>query len=160
VDADSYLLELVRYIHRNPVRVGKAQRVDDYAWCSHQGYISKKKEWGWLNKELILDMLEPNKSLQRRAYSAFVNQEDSKEILQFFQKKNIQAILGEDSFVDKIKKKYFKEKQHREVPEAKDLAPDIETIKRAVCRNYKKIRTIFLDPDAAQRMKPVMWPFI
>jgi REP element-mobilizing transposase RayT len=138
VDADNYLLELVRYIHRNPVRAGMAQRVDDYAWCSHQGYVSKKREWNWLNKDFAIDMLEPNKSLQRRAYNTFVNQEDSKEILQFFQKKNIPAIVGKDSFVDKIKKKYFKGKQHREVPEAKVLAPDIETIKRAVCRNYKK----------------------
>jgi chromosomal replication initiation ATPase DnaA len=40
-------------------------------------------------------------------------------------------------FVDKIRKKYFKEKQHQEVPESKALAPDIQTIKRAVCKTCK-----------------------
>jgi REP element-mobilizing transposase RayT len=137
IDADSYLLELVRYIHRNPVRAGIVRRIDDYTWCSHQGYISKKREWNWVYKDFVLDILEPHKSRQRRAYNTFVAHEDSKEILHFFQKKNIPAVLGNDSFIDKIRKKYFKEKQHQEVPESKALAPDIQTIKRAVCKTCK-----------------------
>jgi hypothetical protein len=88
-------------------------------------------------KDFMLDILEPHKSRQRRAYNTFVAHEDSKKILHFFQKKNIPAVLGNDSFIDKIRKKYFKEKQHQEVPESKALAPDIQTIKRAVCKTCK-----------------------
>ncbi|MEW6114666.1 MAG: transposase, partial [Thermodesulfobacteriota bacterium] len=39
VDADTYLLELLRYIHRNPLRAGLASRLDRYAWSSHKGYL-------------------------------------------------------------------------------------------------------------------------
>jgi hypothetical protein len=54
VDADSYLLQLVRYIHRNPLRAGLTDKMDSYGWSSHKGYLSKAKKWDWLHKEYIL----------------------------------------------------------------------------------------------------------
>ncbi len=48
VDADSYLLELVRYIHRNPLDAGLVDRLDSYAWRSHKVYLSDGKKWNWL----------------------------------------------------------------------------------------------------------------
>ena len=44
VSEDSYLLQLVRYIHRNPVRAGMVERVEDYKWSSHKGYINNTKK--------------------------------------------------------------------------------------------------------------------
>ena len=67
VDADNYLLELVRYIHRNPVRAGMVKKVDGYKWSSHKGYISKSKEWNWLYKDFVLEMLDSNKGRQPSA---------------------------------------------------------------------------------------------
>ncbi|MBU0728624.1 MAG: transposase, partial [Proteobacteria bacterium] len=40
VEADSHLLELLRYIHRNPVRAGICKTANDYDWSSHAGYLS------------------------------------------------------------------------------------------------------------------------
>jgi len=137
VDADSYLLELVRYIHRNPVRAGMVKRAGDYRWSSHKGYISKSKAWNWLYRDLVLGMLEKNKNRQPGVYKQFVSMGESQEIEQFFEKKHIPTILGDDSFVDRIKGKYFKEKRHEEVPESKVLAPDINRIKQAVCCIYR-----------------------
>ncbi|MBW1743346.1 MAG: transposase [Deltaproteobacteria bacterium] len=45
VDADSYFLELVRYIHRNQLEVGLVDRLDSYTWSSHKGYLSDVKKW-------------------------------------------------------------------------------------------------------------------
>lgn len=39
VAADRYLLALVRYIHRNPVRAGLVADAADYAWSSHRAYL-------------------------------------------------------------------------------------------------------------------------
>jgi REP element-mobilizing transposase RayT len=50
VDADSYLLQVVRYIHRNPLKAGLVQKIDAYQWSSHKGYISIAKKWDWLYK--------------------------------------------------------------------------------------------------------------
>jgi len=137
VDADSYLLELVRYIHRNPVRAGMEKKTGDYKWSSHKGYISKSRKWNWLYRDFVLEMFDPNKNRQLGVYKQFVSMVDSHEIEQFFKKKHIPAILGDDSFIDKIKEKYFKEKQHEEVPESKVLAPDVNRIKQAVCSKYR-----------------------
>jgi len=38
---DSYLLQLVRYIHRNPLRAGMVRReMWKYPWSSYKGYLS------------------------------------------------------------------------------------------------------------------------
>jgi REP element-mobilizing transposase RayT len=41
VDADTYLLDLVRYIHRNPLRAALVRRLDRYPWNSHIAYLSR-----------------------------------------------------------------------------------------------------------------------
>ena len=43
VDKDAYLLQLVRYIHRNPLEAGIVDKLDGYEWSSHKGYISRAK---------------------------------------------------------------------------------------------------------------------
>ena len=35
IDADRYLLQLVRYIHRNPLKAGLTDQRDLYMWSSH-----------------------------------------------------------------------------------------------------------------------------
>jgi hypothetical protein len=40
IEADSYLLELVRYIHCNPVRARLVQSPDQYPWSSHRDYFN------------------------------------------------------------------------------------------------------------------------
>ena len=56
-----YFLQLVRYIHRNPVKAGIASKPDDYPWSSHKGYMSVAKKWTWLHKEFIFSMLTKNR---------------------------------------------------------------------------------------------------
>ena len=43
IDADSYLLELVRYIHNNPVRAGMVKTAEEYPWSSHHAYLGSTK---------------------------------------------------------------------------------------------------------------------
>jgi len=136
VDADSYLLQLVRYIHRNPLRAGIVEDLSSYEWSSHRGYVSKLKKWGWLHKDFVLSMLSEDKRQRRRLYREFVAQEDSKEISQVFEKKKLPSILGGEDFIDWIRGHFFEEKKHIEVPESKTLAPGREEIKELVCRIY------------------------
>jgi putative transposase len=41
IDGDSYLLELVRYIHLNPLRAGMVQNPEEYPWTSHPAYLGR-----------------------------------------------------------------------------------------------------------------------
>jgi len=36
---DEYLLELIRYLHLNPVRAGLAESPDEYQWSGHADYL-------------------------------------------------------------------------------------------------------------------------
>jgi hypothetical protein len=68
VDADSYVLQLVRYIHRNPLEAGLVKRMGRFAWSSHKGYLSLAKKWNWLHKDFVLRMLTENLPSQIQVY--------------------------------------------------------------------------------------------
>ena len=56
VEADSHLLELLRYIHRNPLKAGIVPHLDDYRWSSHKGYLAGSQGWNWLTRDPLLAM--------------------------------------------------------------------------------------------------------
>lgn len=137
VDADSYLLELVRYIHRNPLRAGLVEKLDDYEWSSHKGYTSRAKKWNWLHKDFILNMFSGAKRSQFVAYNKFVSLEESPELVKYYSKKNTPSILGDKDFIALVKEKFSRKKKEKEIPESTKLCPEITDIKNGVCAFYK-----------------------
>ncbi len=137
VDADSYLLELVRYIHRNPLRAGIADKLNDYPWSSHKGYISKAKKWEWLHKHYILDMFSKDNKLQITAYKRFISKEEPEELIGHYSKKNMPSILGSDKFIKWVKDRFPKNKKGKGIPKSKNLCPKVIDIKKAVCNHYE-----------------------
>jgi REP element-mobilizing transposase RayT len=136
IDADEYLLELLRYIHKNPLRAGLSNDLNDYEWSSHNGYLSKAKKWDWLYKDFPLSLLAKERKDSQRAYLKYLSEEDEAKIAQIFQKKKLPSILGKEDFVYWVKNRFFERKAHIEVPDSKLLAPDKEKIQELVCRSY------------------------
>src|SRR5690606_30279844 len=56
VDTERYLLDLVRYIHLNPVRGGLVTDPAEYQWSSHRDYLGLAAR-EWLRPHLALGML-------------------------------------------------------------------------------------------------------
>ena len=71
VDADSYLLELIRYIHRNPVRAGLARSASHYPWSSHQAYVGERTEH-WVTTDFCLGMFGGDRARAVAAYRVFL----------------------------------------------------------------------------------------
>ena len=136
VPEDSYLLQLVRYIHRNPVRAGMVEKAELYDWSSHKGYLSTAKKWDWLHKGFILSMLDQDPQQREKRYRAFMGEDEDESLLRILSLKKLPAILGDSQFVDRLKSRFFEQKRHIEVPESKRLAPDIARIKSAICEHY------------------------
>ena len=136
VEEDSYLLELLRYIHRNPLRAGMCESVQEYQWSSHHAYVSQAKKWDWLYKDALLNMFSEKPSSARQAYSSFVQLGDSPELSDFFSKKNLSPVLGSEDFIHWVKEKFYQHKKDAEVPESRRFAPELGEIKQAVCREY------------------------
>jgi len=137
IDSENYLLELVRYIHRNPLEAGIAADLKSYVWSSHNGYLSSDKAWGWLYKEIVLKMFSANYAVSQKKYMEFVLKETSEEINSIFNRKKWPSIIGSDKFIEGVKERFFNKKRHMEVPDSKALAPEIEKIKEALCRLYE-----------------------
>jgi putative transposase len=71
---DSYLLELVRYIHLNPVRarlVKEYKELSGYSYCGH-GAIMGRKEIKWQDTEYVLGLFGKREATARSEYSRFV----------------------------------------------------------------------------------------
>ncbi|RLI50457.1 MAG: transposase [Candidatus Thorarchaeota archaeon] len=136
VDADSYLLELVRYIHRNPLEAGLVKDLNQYAWSSHKGYLSDAKKWDWLHKSFILSLFARDRREGIKTYKKFVSMESPEEINRIFSRGKFPPVLGSEKFINRVKKKFFHKKRHDEIPESRGLAPGPEKIKKAVCKAY------------------------
>jgi REP element-mobilizing transposase RayT len=74
IDADEYLLSLLRYIHLNPVRAHMVQSADDYPWSSHQVYLGERTE-AWVTTDFALSMFHPDRLAAIDAYRRFVSGE-------------------------------------------------------------------------------------
>ena len=71
-----------------------------------------------------------------KLYREFINQEDSEELINFFGKKKLPSVLGEAEFIDWVKRTFFTDKTHNQVPDSRQLAPGVERIKEAVRQYY------------------------
>ena len=136
VAEDSYLVELVRYIHKNPVRAGLVDDPKKYRWSSHRGYLSVKEKWDWLHKKFILAMLAPKPGEQRAAYRTFMGEDENEKVLALLDRKKWPSMLGEEDFITWVKETFFWEKQDRQVPESMRLAPARDLIIKEVCRTF------------------------
>ncbi len=74
VDSDEYLLELVRYVHNNPVRAGLYRRASASDWSSHQAYIGRVEAAEWLNVGHVLERFSKRTAHAQRAFDAFVRE--------------------------------------------------------------------------------------
>jgi len=140
VDGDSYLLELLRYIHRNPLEAGIVDKLNKFTWSSHKGYLSALKKWDWLHKDFVLSLFSKTKAESIRRYQLFVSKETPEEINQILARKKLPSAIGSKCFVDKIKEMFFSNKTHEEVPKSRFLAPDMDKIVEQVCEYYKVTR--------------------
>ena len=75
-DADSYLLQLVRYIHLNPVKakiLKSLSELDRYPWTGHAGLLGKHRQ-PWQETEELLSLFDPRLDIARSQYREFVEE--------------------------------------------------------------------------------------
>jgi putative transposase len=72
---DTYLKELVRYIHLNPLRAGLVadlKVLDRYPWAGHSALMGKIKQ-DWQDTDYVLAYFGDTRSKARAAYRSFVD---------------------------------------------------------------------------------------
>ena len=108
VDKDSYLLELSRYVHLNPIRIkAKAQRpeterireISRYRWSSLPGYLDGKRKDSWITYGAVLSYVDGS----RQKYAAFVQEGIRQGFATPWEDLLAQMVLGDRDFVEKLK---------------------------------------------------------
>ena len=128
IDADSYLLELVRYIHNNPVRAGLSKTAEEYLWSSHRVYLGKVKA-PWLTTEWILSQFAENRKRAVELFGDFVsNGKDEGHREEFYQGNVEGRILGEDRFAEEALQKGSQQLARQ---------ASLEQVLQTVCEQYK-----------------------
>ncbi len=75
-EEEPYLLELVRYIHLNPLRGGAVETLEDldeYPWGGHSVLMGRRK-MPWQEKEYVLSHFHKNRIRAVRIYRRFIGE--------------------------------------------------------------------------------------
>ena len=118
IGEESYFLELIRYVHRNPYKAGLENKIGEYKWCSHGMYIYKKKRPEWLTVENVLKEFNSTERAAIKGLHAFVNEEIPEIIEKKLEHGKWPSILGGEKFTAEIDELLKKRKIiKREIPE-------------------------------------------
>lgn len=103
IEADEYLLQLISYLHLNPVRAGMVKHPLDYQWSSHRAYLGREMI-PWLNCDAVLSRLSKKRAAARKIFAGFVDDQiplgHRKEFHGIGSKDT--RVLGEDNFVSEV----------------------------------------------------------
>lgn len=113
VEADSYLLELSRYMHLNPVRTASMRRLgfkeqlrylQKYPWSSLDGYLIYGRRKPWVVYDEVLGYVGGS----RKRYERFVEQGLQGGYRTPWEDLRGQVVLGEESFWEGVKRRWVK----------------------------------------------------
>lgn len=101
IERDSYLLELSRYLHLNPVRAKMAEKPEHYPYSSYGAYISKSKE-DIVQRDLIWGMIATKGENAWRKYKDFVERAIGGELENPLKNVYGGMVLGRAGFVKDV----------------------------------------------------------
>lgn len=137
IDADEYLLTVLRYIHRNPVDAHMVQTVDDYPWSSHHAYLNSKTD-AWITTDFALGMFHRDRVQAMSMYRQFVSADDPRAELPLHDlNPNDTRILGCDVFTASAHGLAWKPKSYKTV----------EQLIGEACAQFNVTREQLASPD-------------
>ncbi|MFH1867915.1 MAG: transposase [Candidatus Omnitrophota bacterium] len=98
-----YLLELIRHIHLNPVRVKLVSEPCDYQYSSHLKYINKADRENLDMRSEIEEVFGILKGREAR-FDEYVKTKEHKQINELKKSVHKERILGSTAFIENIKK--------------------------------------------------------
>ena len=126
IDADSYSLQLTKYIHLNPVKAKIVQKPEDYEYSSYSSYIGKAKIPTFLNTKWLLSQYAKSKGKavkELKKHTLKAGEEDWEPEKDTFKS----LILGGSDFVSQIQAKFLQGKENFEIPKLKAVQKVLST---------------------------------
>lgn len=86
VEDCSYLLNVLRYIHQNPLKAGLAKNVADFKWSSYSEYLNQSRI---VDRDYILQIIHPDQKTALSFFIEFHQIPSEDDFLDFSEKKRI-----------------------------------------------------------------------
>ncbi len=104
VQQETYVAEVVRYIHANPVAAGLVERAADHRWSSHRAYLDIEP-MPQVRMDEVAELMGIDGPAGRDAFDAFVHERADREVREIFASERWSPIVGDDSFVERCRRR-------------------------------------------------------
>ena len=121
VERDAYLLELARYIVRNPVRAGMVRSAKDWPWSSYRATAGLKEAHPCLETDWVLSGFGKQKHKAKEGYRRFIK--EGKHQQSPWESLKNQIYLGSDEFVEDMQSKLDPEHSLQDIPKCQKQPP-------------------------------------
>ena len=102
IQEDVYALQVVKYIHLNPIANKLVKTLSKFRWSSHACYLSPDKSPKWVDVGFVLGKLADGRSHSASYYSNFMRLDLEDEVAAFYGKKRQSPVLGDETFIEKL----------------------------------------------------------
>jgi putative transposase len=99
VEKDRYALAMVRYIHENPIKAGRAPRAGQYPWSSDR-YFRRGDGPEWLDLDRVLPLLGRTRSSAAAGYRRLMRDKSEQPYDEL--PAHGQIVKGEEAFADRV----------------------------------------------------------
>jgi len=129
IEDDKYLMQVIRYVHNNPVKAKLVKSPEDYRWSSFNEYLSDNVIISSLQKKFILELF----SSEINQFIEFHNQKDNNEFLDIDEEMEQNRL----EYAQEIISNYFNEKGLTEAKQVKKNPVHLEEIIRRLLNSSK-----------------------
>ena len=129
IEDDKYLIQVIRYVHNNPVKAKLVKSPEEYRWSSFNEYLSDNVIISSLQKKFILGLF----SSDIKQFVEFHNQKDNNEYLDI----NEELERNRLEYAQEIISSYFNEKGLKEAKQLTKNSIHLEELIRRLLKSSK-----------------------
>jgi putative transposase len=142
IDADEYLLTLLRYIHLNPVRAGMVGHPRDYRWSSHHAYAGGATP-SWLTTDFALSCLHTHRNGAIDAYQRLIDNDLAHPLASpLLDCRDDSDVLGSDDFMRRIGRE----------PPPRPIAQTLTQLVAEACTLFAVAEAALLSADSRRQL--------
>lgn len=146
IDADSYFVTLLRYIHLNPVKAHMVAHPDEYPWSSHRAYAGHASI-SWLTLDFGLSLFGTTEASARQQYRSFMAQESYASEDRILEETHPEdsRVLGSDNFIASLTLSRYRPRSQL----------SLSALAEEICREYAISVETVRSASRQRRLTPV-----
>lgn len=101
VESDHYLKAVIRYIHRNPLKAGMVNKLEDYPWSSYRDFLGLSDEL-YVDRDYVLGLFNEDRAKAVDDFKAYNEIEGNERCLDVIERRR----MSDEMAIQWIKKEF------------------------------------------------------